>query len=946
MDAASNSRAVPVADPVSCHSNTVVRLLFQTRLWAPGVEEHGEFDSSAALASPAEADLCRLAARISSALDDLTTNAAAAKEQLAAMTAGGPDSERDAHVAVLASAVDAAVDRKRAALESEAVAVDAALETLQAEISSAREALSAVGGGEPLLAPTLPRVQDLFVRLRSLPSAPVEPSIVQVVIPLNTTGPLWRAARVFAPRGFGCCPPAIKLVRPPPTRIKPGTSLRLLCALSADYEPEATSAGELEVFAGMLAAHAVIDVEAEVTGDESTALALPGLGAGGYVGHSELPVFVPAVSAVSKPAPTQPLSAAPQEPDSSILGPWAASQPISRPSTLGRAAHPPVGKVAPAAAPATRASSLELRPSVSRVVAAAAIPQPPPPGTPRRAVGPVPLAAAVQRSTRLSHPARGTAHPSHAVPRTQARTQLREQLPVDYASEAAVRAPPRSPDSASPRRPTLRPAPSGLTGEDAVGVSQAVSVPTALAVKGSLRETRLFQLPVQCSVTQRGAAGGARESDATHYFELASALPPQIRDGDALTVLCVRLAADSVQDTTGQFPARVVISSLSAALPRRVGFYAHCTELFAAQSPCFSAKTSVFFAPPLDYAVMWRGSDVRVRDACSIFSSDGARLRNLSWAMVDLESPSADYLPLVSAFDDSTATIFILYDAPDINLQIVAIRTSGASPTRLWSTPSNSLKSGCRSFTICPRLGVVVAACHRLQFYDIRSGRAVMLAQPMPDIQNAEAVAYDEASRRIVVAHVAGPPQLLHVVSSLRWESGGPGGRRVVEESGRAAFGAVRLVEEAVVSWRPPDAELGAVAGTGYGVSLTIVPPAFAGGASHAVLGHHQTLRVFSLPGLALVSSHALPADLRVVGLAADPSGSSLVAVLRFDPERCGASGSRGPADKLERVLCVLEWPLSGGVDGAPVEVPDAPAPPSMRGGRLPAAGGGPGAAT
>lgn len=245
-------------------SRSLRSLFFNTRIW-PEVAAPTQTQSLEPLGpSPAEQDLCHLAAMIAAEQDKLTSNVEAARvvlTQWAAVPTGDP--VRDASLAALAAQLEAASASKKAALEEEAVAVDIALESLQAELCTARDRAASVDNaegadaGDVAAVDHLRLVERLFERLRSLPCAPLEPSTVYVLPAAPPAQQPWMGARVIAPRGLAAA--NLLLLRPPGPRIKPGAALQLVCSIAEGTSP--VSSEELPALETLLALHLSLEVE-------------------------------------------------------------------------------------------------------------------------------------------------------------------------------------------------------------------------------------------------------------------------------------------------------------------------------------------------------------------------------------------------------------------------------------------------------------------------------------------------------------------------------------------------------------------------------------------------------------------------------------------------------------------------------------------------------------
>ena len=838
------------------------KLLHETPLWPWRPARLGGAVAGpvvdAALASPAEADLCRLAASISTEQEALAANAEAARVRIAGLiAAAAPDSGEASALAALSAQIDAVQALKQTILETEAVAVDAALEALQTELSSAREASA---GTSAAALDSLPRVQTLFQRLRSLPCAPLEPSIVRVVdvVPEEHTT---HGCRLFAPRG----PKAtdVHLLTSIPQRLRPGDPLRLSCVLSEEYEPTSVTAEEQSVLAGMLSTHLSLEVEvSRVAGDITDSAPLP-------------------------------------RDDGSRADSAAALPPISILPSLGVRASGPVSVAGRVPQPSSRCPA----PGPAARVRTTATPPPLHPS----AKCP-PMSVASSSAARASAPSRAVVGVS-AIGRRTAATRppllpaSAARRPADAGASQVASA---SPAAASP----LRVSPRTVLPLPESGNPLAVPDAVSFATSGSPRATvALLTLAVQCIPARGVECSGAPSSADVRRFDLVSTLPIPLDIGDSLHVLSIRVHGTAM--STAALPSTVIVSaSVGLSSPQYIEFTVK-HEYDDAIIPCVADAGSVLFAPPLDApSVTLRTAD-RQRGLCTVCACDGTRVSDIAWHALGLEdAPSS--CAFVTAYDDTSSTLFAVDGG---RIAVDGARMAGtrvlaidpATPCLKWATIAGRL-SGCQGLAVCQLKGLLLATSHddsKLQLYRLRDGFRVTLRDDPPSFRHPAAVVWDARSRRIVIAHsglAAG-----HAVTSLRWQA-----------TSYLRSSVASLVVDAEVTEWPDDAAIPPALWGGrqrFVMGLAVLPSP--GGASHLVVGRGNMLWVHSLPGLARVASHALPEAEVVVGLAGDPSGAALIVVVRSDlppPDVRDLTGPEQAAARLysaeRRALRVLSWPL------------------------------------
>jgi hypothetical protein len=220
-------------------------LLFRTPLWSWCSNATHVMPTTEGVASAAEADLCRLASSCLSEQSALAASVEALRLFLAELPKGPSEDvhAREAHLSAVSADVETAFALKIAALETEAVTVDGALEALQTELRIARDG-HRMGRDTSSLdsARATKRIEALFDRLRSLPCAPLEPTVLHLV-PAEPGEPPWRI-RLFAPRALA--PSDVQLLPSLPVRVKIGAPLRLSCALTDECVASIAVAGSLE----------------------------------------------------------------------------------------------------------------------------------------------------------------------------------------------------------------------------------------------------------------------------------------------------------------------------------------------------------------------------------------------------------------------------------------------------------------------------------------------------------------------------------------------------------------------------------------------------------------------------------------------------------------------------------------------------------------------------
>jgi hypothetical protein len=232
-----------------------------------------------------------------------------------------------------------------------------------------------------------------------------------------------------------------------------------------------------------------------------------------------------------------------------------------------------------------------------------------------------------------------------------------------------------------------------------------------------------------------------------------------------------------------------------------------------------------------------------------VFSADGTPLPSLPVASIGLSENTR-----FAAFDEATSTL-LLADAKSTTSKLVAV--DELSRTVRWST---GLEDSCLGLAVLPAQGLVVTSDYssdELRVHRLADGTLV-------DSQTAadpKFISSDPVTSSIYVsAH--------HKVCSFRWSTKKllPGG--FVEAAGN----------------------------TGHYRPLAVVPATPGKHTSYLVVGTYGAalLLVLSLPDCRLVHTHALE-GLEVMGLAADPSGTTLAV-----------------CDRASKAVHVLMWPLPG----------------------------------
>ena len=877
---------------MAAESRAISALLFDSSLWPwrPVVRPF----AATAFASPAEADLCRLAASLSAEQEALAANAEAARLRIAELTtAATPDSCEASALAALSAQVDAAQATKQAILETEAVAVDAALEALQNELVAVRET-SAETSETPAAIDSLPRVEALFQRLRSLPCAPLEPSIMRI-IDTSSVGatPVYR---LFAPRGP--MEADLRLLPPFPGRVKLDTPLHLSCVLSDDYEPLSVSPEELGVLAGVLSTHLSVEIEiirVSTLGGTTTVVSSPRDVAA--LPHDDVPAAESAT--VSSPMVAVPPIRAGHAAGAASSGPLASSRPTRT------AAPPPMPAVS---------SSAVGAPAPSRAAVAAFAKS-------RRSAA---------RPPRLPATASSRAGPDVALQAgpSPATTLSTASLPAVLLSSAASQ-----PSDASPPAAVL------LDAYQPAAAAPAQLSSSPLTNFSSLMPLmpRHMAISVQCSpvpIADRSSASDV-PAPAARRFDLACVFPVPLHVGDIIRVLRVCLGGKAVP--TASLPAIISVSaSLGLLAPQSINFAVQ-VDVDDAVTPCVTS-TGVLYAPSHHATTIGRReADDRVflRDMCTVYSSVGEIVSEIPWRVVGVKDAPCDNT-LVCAYDDISRLLYVVDGCRSPNSRVLAI--DPAAPSLKWATVAGRL-SCCHGLAVCRTKGVLLATSFqdsKLQLYRLRDGCRVTLLDDPPRMRNPTVIAWDATSGRVNVAHTTMTNQ--HAVTSLRWES-----------SSHLRSTASSLVVDAEVTAWPDDADflhMGGFFGRGYAVmSLAVVPPTHPGAASHLVVGRGNMLWIHSLPGLARVASYTLPEGEVVLGLAGDPSGGALVVVVHLTaalhPALVNQRGVlRRPMPayhrSARRALRVLPWPLCAADEGsgdlvarvAAAAAPDAEAAP------------------
>jgi hypothetical protein len=233
------------------------------------------------------------------------------------------------------------------------------------------------------------------------------------------------------------------------------------------------------------------------------------------------------------------------------------------------------------------------------------------------------------------------------------------------------------------------------------------------------------------------------------------------------------------------------------------------------------------------------------------FSSDGSPLPPLDLAAFGLSARTR-----LAAFVEATRTL-LLADANGVTSKLVAVDVANKSVR--WTT---ALESNCYGIVALPTQGVVVVGgCIEHMMHVHRLSDGIRIAST-----KAEGAFFSTADPCTATLYVSTVTALNFTVSVFRW-------------NGSA------LLSDGVF----------AVAGNDIR-PLAVMPPAPGRHASYLIVGtlEKSSLLVFSLPDRRLVHAHELD-GFEVVGLAADPSGTSLAV-----------------CDRASKAICVIPWPLPG----------------------------------
>jgi hypothetical protein len=232
-----------------------------------------------------------------------------------------------------------------------------------------------------------------------------------------------------------------------------------------------------------------------------------------------------------------------------------------------------------------------------------------------------------------------------------------------------------------------------------------------------------------------------------------------------------------------------------------------------------------------------------------VFSADGTPLPLLPLASLGLSTRTSN-----SAFDEVTATL-LLADKQSDSSKLVAVEA--VSKAVRWSAGTGS---DCWGIAVLPAQGLVVACLERsdeLRVYRLADGFHVATAHAV----HPSFIAADPATATVYVDTDYG-------VTAFRWNG-------------------ITLLSEGAVE----------AAGDSDDIRpLAVVLPAPGQHTSYLVVGKRftPTLLVLSLPDYRLVHTHTLE-EMKVVGLAADPSGTALAV-----------------CDSASNAVHVLLWPLPG----------------------------------
>ena len=196
-----------------------------------------------------------LAVSIGSQVEKLHSNAAAARQHISVLRASSelPPDVADAAASALANCIDRAEEAKVSKLEGEAVAVDEALSEADTLYVAASSAAADHSTSRIDVARVAARLSRLQARIRTLPTAPIEPIVFSVEPgPFESTSRANELGRVSAPRGVT---PADVGIVGAPSFVLPGGTLSFSLTLLADAYP-CESDFDAAVALSMLAAHA------------------------------------------------------------------------------------------------------------------------------------------------------------------------------------------------------------------------------------------------------------------------------------------------------------------------------------------------------------------------------------------------------------------------------------------------------------------------------------------------------------------------------------------------------------------------------------------------------------------------------------------------------------------------------------------------------------------
>jgi hypothetical protein len=233
----------------------------------------------------------------------------------------------------------------------------------------------------------------------------------------------------------------------------------------------------------------------------------------------------------------------------------------------------------------------------------------------------------------------------------------------------------------------------------------------------------------------------------------------------------------------------------------------------------------------------------------AVFAANGTPLPPVSLAALGFTSYT-----LAAAFAEETGTLLL---AGFIS-NLVAVNASDM--TLRWSA---KLPGTCSGIALLPVQGVVVVSTKsECKLHAQRLSDGVRIAST--EAACPEFVSSDPTSGTVYVSTGSNP----YGVSAFRWTGSVLVADGIVEAAGEASYG------------RP----------------LTVMPPTYGRRTSYLIVGttFSPTLLVLSLPDRRLVHTHKL-VGMRVIGLAADPSGTALAV-----------------CDRASNAIHVLPWPLPG----------------------------------